>query len=115
MALKSAIQTSKICGVTSKKLYLSSAGQSSSIFYLPAYGEKHSELDYVFKGKLFEKLGATGAIIENPYTDEQNRLVSEKNLFQDFKSVVEANQELQNEPKFIMGHSLGALYALRFC
>ena len=90
-------------------------GKSSTIFYLPAFGEKHSELDYVFKGKLFEKLSATGAIIENPYTDDQNRLISEKNLFNDFKSVIDANSELQNEPKFIMGHSLGALYALRFC
>ena len=90
-------------------------GKSSTIFYLPAFGEKHSELDYVFKGKLFEKLSATGAIIENPYTDDQNRLISEKMLFNDFMSVIDANSELQNEPKFIMGHSLGALYALRFC
>ena len=53
--------------------------------------------------------------IENQYTDEQNRLIGEKNLFSNFKAVIDANTELQNEPKFILGHSLGALYALRFC
>ena len=56
MASKSAVQASKICGVTAKKFHLTSVGKNSTIFYLPAFGEKHSELDYVFKGKLFEKL-----------------------------------------------------------
>jgi hypothetical protein len=33
-------------------------------------------------------------MVENKYTDEQNRLINEKNLFSNFKAVIDANSEL---------------------
>ena len=51
MALKGAIQTSKICGVTATKFHLSTMGQSATIFYLPAFGQKHEDFGHIFKGK----------------------------------------------------------------
>lgn len=53
--------------------------------------------------------------IETPYEDEKGALINEKIIFENFNKVVEANEELKTQPKFIVGHSLGALYALRFC
>ena len=107
--IKSAFKTSLA------KFHFSKSGTNSLVFYLPAYGQQPSDFGYFFSGKTFEKLGITGISIENQYQDSQNRLKNEKIFMKEFIEVIEANEELQAVPKFIVGHSLGALYALRIC
>ena len=102
--------------------YESKGQPNALVFFLPGYGDHATHYGYFFKNWAEEHRLRTYSMDRRGFGESQGRradVLHEDDILDDhwqfFESVSYMRGYNPNTPKFIIGHSMGALYATRLC